>query len=59
MKIYTVWTTNGLVEVKAEEIKRVDLMDKAIRIYFLVGSKCVAEFYIEHVCGWTVKEDNG
>lgn len=57
MKIYTVWTMNGPVDVKAEEVRRVDLIDKPIRVYFLVGNECVAEFYTEHVCGWAERKE--
>lgn len=52
MKEYTVWTMNGLVEVRAEGIRRITIDDKPIRIIFYIGDEVVAEFYTERVCGW-------
>ena len=57
MKTYDVWTMNGLVEVKAEGIRRITVDDKPIKIYFYIGDEVVAEFYIEHVCGWSERKE--
>jgi hypothetical protein len=57
MKTYDVWTMNGLVEVKAEGIRRITIDDKPIKIYFYIGDEVVAEFYTDHICGWTERKE--
>lgn len=56
-RTYDVWTTNGIVEVKAEELRRVSLKDKPTKIYFITGDSIVAEFYVEHTCGWVERKE--
>ena len=57
MKEYTVWTMNGLVEVRAEGIHRITKVDKPIKIIFYIGDEVVAEFYTERVCGWAERKE--
>ena len=58
MKTYDVWTAFGVVAVKAEGIRRITIDDKPIKIYFYIGDEVVAEFYTDHICGWTeMKEE--
>lgn len=57
MKTYDVWTAFGLVAVKAEGIRRITIDDKPIKIYFYIGDEVVAEFYTDHICGWTERKE--
>lgn len=59
MKKYTVWTMYGLVEVKAEGLRRIAIDDKPIKICFYIGDEVVAEFYTDHICGWVERKENG
>jgi hypothetical protein len=46
---------NGIVEVKADGIRRLSVDDKPTKIQFIqffIGDDIVAEFYPEHICGW-------
>lgn len=52
MRTYDVWTMNGIVEVKADGIRRLSVDDKPTKIQFFIGDDIVAEFYPEHICGW-------
>ena len=58
MRTYEVWTTIGVVTVKAEEARRFDVRDKPTRLYFLSGGEVVAEFYLDQICGWVEREVN-
>lgn len=57
MRTYDVWTTNGYVQVKAEEMRRYSVDDKPTKIIFLVDDEVVAEFYTEHMCGWAERKE--
>jgi hypothetical protein len=43
---------NGIVEVKANGIRRLSVDDKPTKIQFFIEDDIVAEFYPEHICGW-------
>ena len=57
MKTYEVWTMNGVVEVKADDIRRLSVDNKPTKIQFFIGGYIVAEFYTEHICGWVEREE--
>lgn len=57
MRTYEVWTMNGIVEVKADGIRRLSVDDNPTIIQFFIEDDIVAEFYQEHICGWVERKE--
>lgn len=57
MRLYSVITSVGAVDIEAERMERVFVHDSPKLIRFIVGRDIVAEFYFDRISGWMERRE--